>query len=87
MAPESLLDWSWALVYHINQTDRVVNDLVLVFRICNTCTTSKLPTFKANCSHSGNVNILKFAVGQFFENCLKFLCVHLDVFVIYFKLL
>lgn len=57
MAPESLLDWSWALVYHINQTDRVVNDLVLVLRICNTCTTSKLPTFKANCSHSGNVNI------------------------------
>lgn len=87
MAPESLLDWSWSLVYHINQTDRVVNDLVLVFRICNTCTTSKLPTFKANCSHSGNVNILKFAVGQFFENCLKFVSVHLDVFVIYFKLL
>lgn len=38
-------------------------------------------------SHSGNVNILKFAVGQFFENCLKFVSVHLDVFVIYFKLL
>lgn len=87
MAPESLLDWSWSLVYHINQTDRVVNDLVLVFRICNTYTTSKLPTFKTNCSHSGYVNILKFAVGQFFENCLKFLSVHLDVFVIYFKLL
>lgn len=42
MAPESLLDWSWALVYHINQTDRVVNDLVLVFRICNTCPTNCL---------------------------------------------